>query len=655
MAVEKMKLMKLSGALKSLEPLSAALCESECFHADSAAKYISSAMGFVPFVEENPYTAALAELTEIAKTVQAELEYRDEYILKGDGAQADAAYLASLKKEITALFEEQNALLEQKAVCESGIEKYTHFKGMDIDLDQIAQCKYVKIRFGHMPKAGFEKLNTVFRDNPYAVFHRCSEDATDYWGAYFAPVNMVNELDSIFAFLLFEPFEVPGAAGTVDEVLTEFQHSIDIIGSQIEEITARMQALWKKEHAHCDRIYSNLVYQNTLYGLRSYALHNDDRFMLVGFVPASAEEKFRAAVAQIADVSLAVSDPDAHVDATAVPVKMKKGLKLLRPLVEPYNYYVEMYGTPAYSDIDITPFVAITYTVLFGMMFGDLGQGAVLALVGFLMWKLKKMELGKILVPCGISSMVFGFLFGSVFGYEEMLDPVYHALGWSGKPMSVMDSINTVLLIAIGIGVGLMVCAILLNIYACLKRRQFGEALFSQNGVVGLLFYLAGVNFASGFMNGPAPLPNAACFGIMGVCAVLLMIKEIPIGIIDKHPNWKPDSVMDFVLQNLFELLEYVLSYLSNTVSFLRVGAFVLVHAGMMMVVFSLAGESENLFVIILGNILVIALEGLLTGIQALRLEYYEMFSRFYTGGGTAFQPIRFQKGGLTAAAAKKQ
>lgn len=652
MAVEKMKLMKLSGSLESLEPLSAALCESECFHADSAAKYISSAMGFVPFVEENPYAGALTQLQEIAKSAQAELEYQDGYILRGGPAErGDTEYLESLKKEVTELFEAQNALLEQKTACESGIEKYEHFKGMDIDLDQIAQCKYVKIRFGHMPKASVEKLNTVFKENPYAVFHCCSADETDYWGAYFAPVNMVNELDSIFAFLLFEPFEVPGAAGTVDEVLTEFRHSIDIIGTQIAEITARMQALWHDEREHCNRIYSNLVYQNTLYQLRSYALHNDGRFMLVGFVPASDEKKFRAAIEKIKDVTLEVSDPDAHGDA-AVPVKMKKGLKLFRPLVEPYNYYVDMYGTPAYSDIDITPFVAITYTVLFGMMFGDLGQGAVLALMGFLMWKLKKMELGKILVPCGISSMVFGFLFGSVFGFEEMLDPVYHKLGWSGKPMSVMDSINTVLLIAIGIGVVLMICAILLNIYACIKRRQFGEAIFSQNGVVGLLMYLAGVNFASGFMNGPAPLPNSVCFAVMGVCAVLLIIKEIPIGIIDKHPNWKPDSVMDFILQNIFELLEYVLSYLSNTVSFLRVGAFVLVHAGMMMVVFSLAGENENLFVIILGNILVIALEGLLTGIQALRLEYYEMFSRFYMGGGTAFRPIRVQKGESDSTAA---
>ena len=254
------------------------------------------------------------------------------------------------------------------------------------------------------------------------------------------------------------------------------------------------------------------------------------------------------------------------------------------------------------------------------------------------------MELGKILVPCGIASMCFGFVFGSVFGYEDMLDPVYHALGWSGKPLSVMDSINTVLLVAIAIGVGLMVVAMLLNIYACIRRKHFGEAIFSQNGVVGLCMYLAGANLASGFMNGPAPLPNSVSGILLAVCAVLLMLKEIPIGIIDKHPDWKPDSIMDFLLQNIFELLEYVLSYLSNTVSFLRVGAFVLVHAGMMMVVFSLAGESENLFVIILGNVLVIALEGLLTGIQALRLEYYEMFSRFYEGGGRPFVPVTLKK-----------
>ena len=191
---------------------------------------------------------------------------------------------------------------------------------------------------------------------------------------------------------------------------------------------------------------------------------------------------------------------------------------------------------------------------------------------------------------------------------------------------------------------GLVVCAIFLNIVGCIKRRHFGEALLSQNGLAGLAIYVAGANLASGFMNGPAPIDTTMCVIIIAVCAVILIIKEPFIEWIDHGHFHKPESMMDFILQNVFEFVEYVLSYLSNTVSFLRVGAFVLVHAGMMMVVFSLAGENENLFVIILGNILVIALEGLLTGIQALRLEYYEMFSRFYIGDGRKFNPVRANK-----------
>ena len=178
---------------------------------------------------------------------------------------------------------------------------------------------------------------------------------------------------------------------------------------------------------------------------------------------------------------------------------------------------------------------------------------------------------------------------------------------------------------------------------SCLKHKKIGEAIFSNNGLVGIVIYLAGVAFCVSFMGGPSVLPNSVIFSIMGVCALLLFIKEIPIGIIDKHPDWKPESVLDFVLQNVFELIEYILSYFSNTVSFLRVGAFVIVHASMMMVVFTLGADGSNIPVVIIGNIVVIALEGLLTGIQGLRLEFYEMFSRFYDGGGRAFEPVRLQ------------
>ena len=111
--------------------------------------------------------------------------------------------------------------------------------------------------------------------------------------------------------------------------------------------------------------------------------------------------------------------------------------------------------------------------------------------------------------------------------------------------------------------------------------------------------------------------------------------------------HWRPDRWSDYIMQNFFEVFEYILSYISNTISFLRIGAFVLVHTGMMMVVFQLAEltpPAVSVIIIILGNLFVMALEALLVSIQALRLEFYEMFSRFFAGSGRPFEPIDLTK-----------
>lgn len=648
MAIEKMRLVKINGENRYLDELLSVILECGCFQPEAASRFFSASLGLVPYNEENPYAQKLTDI----KTVLESRGYTPQFISEGtDEPLTDEriAHIREIHDKINDLHTRQSDLLEQKAKCEEAVTKFSHFTGLSVGLDKITELEYVKVRFGHMPKESMNKLNALFDSCPYFYFFPCSTDKTDYWGAYYAPKNRIDEVDSIFATLLFETFEIPSAAGTVDNVITELRNNLEILSEQLRELAQATDKLIQNELDFINSVYSKLTVIEESHKLKSYILHNDHYFMLAGWVPQSEEKDFLDAIKKIPDITVESEEPDTRRDAP--PVKIKKIRGPLKYIIAPYQFYVDMYGTPSYDDIDVTAFVSITYTLLFGIMFGDMGQGLVLALAGFLMYKLKGMGLGKILIPCGISSMVFGFLFGSVFGYEDMLNPVYKALGMNGKPLEVMESVNTVLLLAIGIGIALTACSILLNIYGCIRRRRFGEAIFSQNGLVGLLTYLAGVNLASGFMGGPAPLPDSAAAIILAVGAVLLLIKEIPIGVIDRHPDWKPDSIMDFVLQNLFELLEYILSYLSNTVSFLRVGAFVLVHAGMMMVVFSLAGESKNIAVIILGNILVIALEGLLTGIQALRLEYYEMFSRFYNGGGKAFAPlsnIKLSFGGKT-------
>lgn len=357
----------------------------------------------------------------------------------------------------------------------------------------------------------------------------------------------------------------------------------------------------------------------------------------VGWIPASDEKKFRERIEKYPEFVVEIEAPSK--DSKVMPPTKLKNFFAVRP----FSFFVEMYGLPSYYDIDITAFVAITYTLLFGIMFGDLGQGLVLALGGLIFWKKTGSSLGKILVPCGMSSMFFGFIFGSVFGFEHALDPVYKTLGMNGKPLEVMDSINTVLLFAIGIGVVLVIIAMVINVITMIKKRRFGSALFTENGVTGIIVYIGGANLIYAFMAKEGIFPTKISVAMLLVGIVILFMKELLVPLLDEGKFKKPESMMDFFLQNLFECIEYVLSYFSNTLSFLRVGAFVIVHASMMMVVFTLAGDTSSvkgIIVVILGNILIIALEGLLSGIQGLRLELYEMFSRFFEGDGKPFHAV---------------
>ena len=180
---------------------------------------------------------------------------------------------------------------------------------------------------------------------------------------------------------------------------------------------------------------------------------------------------------------------------------------------------------------------------------------------------------------------------------------------------------------------------------ALAQHGLLGSVLFGTNSITGVLTYLAGVNLVSAFMGAWQFMPVAPSAVILVLGLLSLLFAEVLAPLVNGEPDWKPaDGWGNYMMQNVFELLESVLSYLSNTISFLRVGAFVIVHASMMMVVFTLAGEPANLAVVVIGNLVVIALEALLSAIQGIRLEFYEMFSRFYTGGGRRFEALDLKR-----------
>ncbi len=637
MAIANMKFVKVIGLLSELDAFLGSCCVDGTFQPEQAMQYMSDSMGYSQLVEDNPYAPMLQKIEELASSSGIHLR-EVEQIPKPVTNEETEAFLRQLGERMSEMYDERKVLSDQLATCQNAIAQFQHFTGLDIDLDDLFSCEFIKVRFGHMPKESTEKL-IAYADNPYMVFLPCSSDAKEDWGVYFAPREQIEEVDRNFASLYFERLRIPGAAGTPEHIIAEIQKNVDMLNEQIAALDAKIASYWNEEADHCNLIYTHLKWFSGLFNLRRYAARHEDSFFYVGWIPEDAVKAFEKHAKKLRKITYEINDTD-EVGKTIPPVKLKNP-RIFRP----FEYLVGMFGLPSGKDIDITAFVAITYTVMFGIMFGDFGQGIVLGLAGLVMWKVKGMQIGKILIPCGASACVFGLVYGECFGYEDWFDPLYHAVGLAGKPVDIMESITGLLLVSIGIGVVLLTVTMLINIYGCLRHKRFGEALFSQSGVTGIILYLSGVCFVYNFMTEKTIVPNGVLGALIGVSCVILFFKEILIGLIDHHPDWKPESLTDYILENFFELFEYILSFFSNTISFLRIGAFVLVHAGMMTAVFAIAGLTSstvvNLIVVVLGNLFVMCLEALFTSIQVMRLEFYELFSRCYAGEGRSFEPVR--------------
>ena len=256
------------------------------------------------------------------------------------------------------------------------------------------------------------------------------------------------------------------------------------------------------------------------------------------------------------------------------------------------------------------------------------------------------MAIGRILIPCGISACVFGIIYGSVFGFENALDWFYSLFGLAEKPIDVMTPVMTQNIVygAVALGFVLVAAAMLMNIVTSFRRKLYGRALFSANGLAGFIFYVSLIaGLVCQLLLSVKVMNTAYVLCLIVLPLILIFFSEVLTDLVSKKKDWKPEPWGNYIVQSFFETFEVLLSYVTNTVSFLRVGAFVLVHAGMMLAVFTLAEMMSGVgyvIVIIIGNVLVMVLEALLVSIQVLRLEFYEMFSRFFDGDGVPYTPV---------------
>ena len=246
----------------------------------------------------------------------------------------------------------------------------------------------------------------------------------------------------------------------------------------------------------------------------------------------------------------------------------------------------------------------------------------------------KKKTSGAILFAGGLSSTIFGVLYGSVFGKENIIKPVL---------ISPMNDINTMLVYGIVVGTIFILMAMFLNIINGIKNKDMKKIFLDKNGVAGVALYsFVLVCVAYYFLKEKMLVSINVIIAIALVLVIVIMFNDQISNFLEK----KKEKATTPIVEKIFEIIEMLLSFLSNTISFLRLAAFAINHAGLCMAVYLLADMSTgagNILIAVLGNVIVLVLEGLIVGIQTLRLEYYELFSRFYDGSGKEYKSIKSQ------------
>ncbi|MDD3902551.1 MAG: V-type ATPase 116kDa subunit family protein [Sphaerochaeta sp.] len=452
-----------------------------------------------------------------------------------------------------------------------------------------------------------------------------------------------------------DPDQQKEAVVVVSQRLEEEFHKATTKRGQIEE---QVYAIVKEESPHLFAIWGNLRLNELCDQIRSYFSYTRNTTLFSGWVPADQSEAVTNAIFQSSDGQCVIE----WTEATQVP-REEVPVAITSPKVlAPFQRIVNNYSTPEYGSINPTIFVMLAYLSMFGLMFADVGQGLVLMLVGLLVghdYKKNPLKsdgmlsrnLTGLLVYLGASSMVFGVLFGSYFGLSLFpalwfnFDAAVEGHAQAGAIQNVYDILG----LTVKFGIIIIYTGLLLNWINLFRKKAYLKLILDKNGLIGGILFGTGLYLGFGFVKtGYKSFPSDSWIGpTLTIAIVLLFFRGfITYGLSLKEGGKKESLVsvfMESFMEWLIDLLEIFTGYLSNTLSFMRVAGLGIAHASLMITFKELAdmvGGFGGVVVFIAGNLLVIVLEGLSSGIQSLRLNYYEFFSRYFTGKGVAYEPV---------------
>lgn len=636
MAVVQMKYINIMGPVEMFDRFVLEHIINKNVQLEPALKTIRTS-GLIPFEEDQTYDRLKKRMRILNEKMGAKVEAFDEgsiirEVLDDFNYDETLAFIEKLEKR----FEQNRSVMENLRTeiqqREQIIRQIKPVLNLEVDIHELFNFSFMKFRFGSMPRENLEKKRE-YLDQLDVIYVPVSEEDDVVWLSYFMPAQVAPVIDNVFSALGFERVRISGKVyGKPKLAMQKLTCEIEELKKKMEQEESDLTSFIEEQRERFSKLYSIVLYRAKINEVKSLAAYIGNTFVLVGWMPEGDFREFEKTVKFIDCIILSSEEPQ-YVKNSTPPTLIKN-----RGIFRNFQSFVTLYGLPSAKELDPTKLLTITYVLMYGFMFGDVGQGLVIALGGAYAYFVKKMAFAGLLMWLGVSSTFFGFMYGSVFGSEDILPALFV------NPLHNRDSIMTILIISVIYGAFIIVVSIVANIINSFRARDWGRMIFDKNGIAGLLFY-GGVIVCVvvSLLAGHVVFGTAALIVVVIIPLVMLIFREPLENIIRHRSHIMPEEKGMYFVESFFDIFETVLNFLSGTLSFLRVGAFALNHAGLSLAIWTLVRMSSTVggvIVAIIGNALTIVLEGLIVGIQCLRLEYYELFGRFYTGDGHEFRPV---------------
>jgi V/A-type H+/Na+-transporting ATPase subunit I len=525
------------------------------------------------------------------------------------------------------------------------LDQISGYQDVDLPLDELGKFAFLHFAIGSLPGKNLEKLRATTEENVVLLPLRVQGERQ--------PIVAVTSRKGRFAMETtlqqagFRHEQPPvGEGGDVKTLIEESRAERGRLAAELEQVRNQQQRFAAQAAPELALLEHAVRQEQAILQAEQHFPHTETAVLVTGWVPAEQAEvlveQLKHATGERCVIHL--ENPD-RVPVDEIPVLLRQP-RWLRP----FGALVTGYGLPGYRDLEPTLLVAVSYMLMFGIMFGDVGHGGVLALGGLAAMLIcrdqKKRDYGLLVLMAGIASVLFGAVYGSYFGI-----PALHHYGLWHDPLH--DPVR-LMVAAMAVGVLMISLGVVLNIVNAFRRGEVLHGVLDKFGLVGVVFYWGSLVLIVKY----STLSELGLAGLVLVLVVVLpllamTLKEPLQYVLSKRAGHQPHANnlgMAFI-ESAIEAFEATLSYLANTISFVRLAAYAMSHAAILMATFAVAealaptpGIGDVLYVIIavFGNLVALILEGVVVAVQVLRLEYYEFFGKFFSGSGLPFRPFSF-------------